>query len=376
MKISILQKNLKRGVAIVSHITSKNVNLPILNNIKIEVSDKCIKLIATNLEIGVTHIIRGKVDKEGVVIVDSKILSNYISLLPNKQVDIESFDKHIHIHCDNYKTTLHGQQGDDFPLLPVIDKENEIVVKADSLKKALSQVIFAVSTNESRIDLSGVLFILEDKEMCLVATDSYRLAERRMSLEKPLTENKRLIVPSKTVQEVIRILSSVSGEDDAMDEQEEVRIYISDNQIMFKIGSTELISRLIEGQFPDYKQVIPTKINTEVLIEKSEIVRATKAASLFSKNDVNDIILDFPENKNKLIVSSSSGQVGENVIELKTNVHGVDNSLSLNYKYFLDGLGNVDGDRVRIEVVDKNSPCLIKPENIDNYLYIIMPIKK
>jgi len=380
MKISILQKNLRKGVSIVGHITSKNINLPILNNIKLEAKDKSINLIATNLEMGITHSIRGKAEKEGDILLDSKILTNYISLLPNNQVNIEQKDSRVLIKCGNYNTTINGQSGEEFPLLPVVNKDKYYAVDAELLKKALTQVIFAVSANEARLDMSGVLFQFNQKELFLVATDSYRLAEKRIKINSSNFDDedvlKKIIVPAKTVQEVIRVLSNIGSEDDAIEEIQEVKLCISENQVLFCMGATSLISRLLEGQFPDYKQVIPEKIKTEALISKNEITRATKAAALFSQSTVNDITLDFPRNKNKIIVLSSSGQVGENIIEIDAQVQGEDNSLVLSYRYLLDGLNNIEGENVKFETIDKNSPCILRPENDDSYIYIIMPIKQ
>jgi DNA polymerase III subunit beta len=379
MKISTLQKNIKRGVMTVSHITSKNINLPILNNIKIEVKEKIINLIATNLEIGITHNLRGKIEEEGEIIIDSKILTNYISLLPNKQVDIETKNNKMAINCENYKTTINGQVGDEFPLIPEISKEKHYIVDSEELKRSLAQVIFAASTNETRLDLSGVLFSFDQKNLFLVATDSYRLAEKRVKIAKctyPEDEiERRVLVPAKTAQEVVRILSNMGVDEDGIEEIKEIRICLTDNQISFNIGPTELISRLIEGQFPDYRQVIPLNIKTETIVDRNELTRATKAASLFSQNSINDISLEATK-KNKLIIQAFSGQVGENTTDLDSQNKGENNSLVLNYRYLLEGLNNIEGENIRLEMVDKDSPCILRPEKEDNYLYIIMPIKQ
>jgi DNA polymerase-3 subunit beta len=379
MKISTLQKNIKRGVMMVSHITSKNINLPVLNNIKIEVKEKIINLIATNLEIGITHSLRGKIEAGGDMLVDSKILTNYISLLPNKQVDIETKDNKMTIDCENYKTIINGQVGDEFPLIPVIDKKKYYTVAPNELRRSLSQVIFAASTNETRLDLSGVLFSFDSKNLFLVATDSYRLAEKRVPVNSCTYDEgereRKVLVPSKTAQEVVRILSNMGSEEDSIDDMKEIKICLTDNQISFNIGATELISRLIEGQFPDYRQVIPLNIKTEAIIDRNELVRATKAAALFSQNSINDISLEASK-KNKLIIKAFSGQIGENTSALEAKTKGEDNSLVLNYRYLLEGLNNIDGEYIKLEMVDRDSPCILRPEKDESYLYIIMPIKQ
>lgn len=375
MKISSLQENLKSGLVIAGHIAGKNVNLPILNNIMIEAKDGNIKLIATDLEIGVVCSIRGKIEKEGVFTVESKTISDFISLLPNKKIDIKKKDNRLLIECENYKTVVNGQGADEFPLIPKVEKESFYKAEIDEFRKALLQVVFAVSTSETRIELSGVLFDFSKDKLTMAATDSYRLAEKEIKIKSNSNESRRIIVPGKTLHELVRILSTIRSEEIG-DENKEITFYVSDNQILFTVGNVELISRLIEGQYPDYKQIIPANTETKALVSRDDLVRAVKASSIFSKTGINDINLDFPLGKNKIVISSESGQTGESVTELDANINGKDNGLVVNYKYLLDGINNIDDDNVKINIVDSNTPCVLRPENEDSYLYIIMPIKQ
>ena len=384
MKLSTLQENLNQGLFAVSHVTGKNINLPILSNILIEARDGNIKLIATDLEIGVVSVIRGKVEKGGSITVDAKIFSEFISLLPNKKIDIELKNNDLVVVCDNYKTTIKGQASEDYPLIPQIERKEHKSIKTETLKKALSQVVFAVSGSESRMELSGVFFNFNKNKLVLAATDSYRLAEREVEINSNGNTENQVIIPAKTIQEILRIVSGIKKI--ITDEGEEIKFYFSENQILFSFGSTELVSRLIEGQYPDYKQIIPANHKTTVTINKDEFSRAVKAASIFSKTGINDINLDLPINKNKLIISSTSGQTGENITELDATVSGAENSIVLNYRYLLDGVNNLDGENIKIEIIDGNTPCVLRnsssTEASDNkkeekdYLYIIMPIKQ
>jgi len=380
MNLSILKENLKQGLFVVSHLAGKNVNLPILNNIMVEVKKEGVKLVTTNLEIGITNNLRGKVEKEGSFTVDSKIFSDYINLLPNKKIDLSNEDGFLKVVCENYKTKIKTEGVDDFPLIPQIDKG--FVKKADvkEFKKALSKVVFAVANNESRMELSGVLFTFIKNKLILAATDSYRLAEKEIEVrgdesevEKKSNEERKIIIPAKTIQEVLRILSVFDG---SSGDSGEMVFYINDNQILFTINGTELISRLIEGQYPDYKQIIPSSNKTSAIVSRSELVRAIKTSALFSKTGINDINLDFPEGKNQIIVSSTSGNTGENIAVVEAETKGIDNSTIINYQYLLDGLNNIDEDNIKIEVIDGNTPCSIKPLNEKGYVYIIMPIKQ
>ncbi|MCK5510691.1 DNA polymerase III subunit beta [Candidatus Parcubacteria bacterium] len=375
MKISSLQENLKNGLFIVGHIAGKNANLPILNNVMIKSSHGGdIKLITTDLEIGIVTRVRGKIEKEGEFTIEAKILSDYISLLPNQKIDLEIDKNNALIKCENYKTIIKGESAEEYPLVPEVEKEVYFKTNINNFKKALSQVVFAVSVSETRMELSGVFFNFNKKELIMAATDSYRLAEKTVNIETNTEEEKNVIIPAKALQEVIRIISVLKNEE--LNEDNNITFYLSDNQILFTIGNTEIVSRLIEGQYPDYKQIIPVNCKTKAKINRGDLLRAVKAAALFSKTGINDINLDFPENQNKMIVSSASGQTGENITELDAKISGQDNGIVVNYKYVLDGINNIDSEKIIIEVVDGNTPCVLKGENNGNYSYVIMPIKQ
>ncbi len=375
MKISSLQENLKQGLYFVGHIAGKNVNLPILNNILIKTDEGKIQLITTDLEIGIIATVRGKVEKEGDFTIDAKVVTEYISLLPNKKVDIELKDLSLEIKCDNYKTVIRGQSADDYPLIPQVEKTNYYKAEIEEFRQALSQVIFSVSTSDTRPELSGVLFNLTKGELTMAATDSFRLAEKTVKIKTNDSPELKVIVPAKTLQEVIRILSGFKKE--AIDsEKTEITFYITENQIMFCLENIELVSRLIEGQYPDYKQIIPNASETKIILDKSELTRAVKAGSIFSKTGINDINLDFPEKQNKMVVTAASGQVGENVVELDADISGKDNGVVVNHRYLLDGLNNINSEKIKIEIINNATPCILRPEKDESYLYVIMPIKQ
>ncbi|MCX6797630.1 MAG: DNA polymerase III subunit beta [Candidatus Falkowbacteria bacterium] len=376
MKFVSLQENLKKGLAIVSHVTSRNINLPILNNVLIKTSQNNIELTSTNLEIGIIHQIRGRVEKEGAFTVDAKIINDYVSLLPNDKIKIEEKDGELRVECENYKTKIKGEAAKEFPLIPTIDKKNFFSCEINEFKKALSAVAFAVSTNENRLELSGVLFCFNKNKLFLVATDSYRLAEKEVNIRNSSnsSEEQRVIVPARTIQELIRILGglgeSLVGEQDKQD----VRFYLSDNQILFSVDSIDLISRLISGNYPDYKQIIPDNSKTKVLIDRNELLRAVKASAIFSKVGINDVALEFIDSR--IIISASSGLSGESRIELAADIKGDNNEIIINYKYLVDGLNNINSDKVKMEIINSNTPCILRPEKENDYLYIVMPIRQ
>lgn len=376
MKFSSLQENLKNGLSKVSHIAGKNPNLPILNNILVEAQEGTIKLVATDLEIGMRCLVRGKIEKEGSYTVDAKIIADYVSLLPNQKINIEKKENKILIHNNSYKTTIKGQEADDFPLIPRVEKKTFFKVDKKKFRNSLQQVIFSTSTSETRIELSGVLFVCGKNKLTMAATDSYRLAEKNMDIKTNTEDSKQVILPSKTVQELIRVLTSAKNEDLDQEAGDDVTFYLSDNQILIDLNNTEIVSRLIEGQYPDYKQIIPSGSKTKAVINRGELIRAVKASSLFSKSGVNDINIDFPTGKKRVVISSASGQAGENITEVDAETQGEENSIVVNHRYLLDGINNISSDRVILEMIDGNTPCILKPESDETYLYIIMPIKK
>lgn len=372
MKFICLQDNLKKGLALVSHINNKNINLPILNNILFKANDGGVELISTNLEIGITHQLRGKVEEIGEFTVDAKIISDYANLLPEEKVELKEVDSEISLKCGNYKTKIKGESSKEFPLIPVIDRGNFCEFNIFDFKKALSSVAFAVANNDNRLELSGVSFIFSDNILTLAATDSYRLAERKIVIKGGNINNSQLIVPSRTIQEVLRIISNFSADAQTI-ESDIVKIYVSDNQILFSLDSVEIISRLISGQYPDYRQIIPDKYKTEVVLRRQDLIRAIKASSIFSKTGIYDISLVLK--KSLVNVYSSSGQSGESSIDLSAEVNGDDNDITINYRYLLDGLNIIESELINLRVINNNTPCALSSPEDENYLYIVMPIR-
>ncbi len=374
MKLSCTQENLNRGLNIVSHLSNKNSNLPILANTLLKVEDKVFTLSATNLEIGVTAQVRSKIEESGSFTLEGRLLSDYISLLPKERIDLKLSEDNIKLECQNQKTKIKGQPATDFPLIPKLDKYDPYIVSVKDFKKALTQVIFAVSTAETRPELSGVLMHFNDQELCLVATDGYRLAEKKIKLNIQIKEEKKIIVPVKTLQEMARILG-IFKEDVSLDNVDNLEMYLSDNQIMFSYNGVDLVSRLIEGQYPDYSQITPTTFTCEVKVATSALIKAVKTSSLFTKSGIYDIKLEFTS-QGEIIITSSSAQSGENTSVIDAVITGQDNKIVLNYKYLLDGLQNIDAEQIIIQINNSNSPCLIKPDSSQNYIYVVMPIRQ
>lgn len=366
MKLTCLQENLNHGLSISKVVVVKNATLPIVNNFLLEAKDGHLIIIATNLEIGIKTIVRGKVEKNGAITIPAAILTNFISNLPNKKVDLVLDGSNLKITCDKYKSVLNGIGADDFPLIPKTQQEKSIFVDANSLKIGLSQVINAVSTSEVRPELAGVFVKVEGSKMTLAATDSFKLAEKIIDLGKDYKIDYNIILPSKTAHELIRIL----------EQEEKAQIFKDQNQVLFKVGSTELISRLVEAEFPDYPQIIPKEFMVKIVVNKQELLKNIKIAGIFANTRVNDIRM-LLKDKN-LQIKSNTPEVGENISEceiIKVEGEKIKEEITYNYHNLLDGLNNIYSDKVVMELNGTSDPMILRPADDNSYLYIMRPLK-
>ncbi|MFZ6036612.1 MAG: DNA polymerase III subunit beta [Patescibacteria group bacterium] len=366
MKITCTQENLSSGLAIVSHVASKNISLPILNNVLLKAEKGGLSLMTTNLEIGVVTQVRGKVSEEGAVTVQAKTLSDYVGLLPSGNVELESVEQTLHVRSIKAKTTMKGVDPAEFPLIPEVEAKREIIVPAATLKEALTSVAFAVAYDETRPEISGVFMQFTDMGIILAATDSYRLAERTVSVKTGAADY-RVIIPMRTAQELIRILSEAD---------DQVTIRSNENQIVFIAGPVTLTSRVIEGQYPDYKQIIPSDSITRAQINTRAFANTVKQASLFCKPGSNDVQLVFDQPAGRITVSAANVQIGESQAEQDAIITGQSNDIIFNHRFLQEGLQNIATEECVLELTTNSSPGLLKPKDASDYLYIIMPIKQ
>lgn len=367
MKLICTQENFNRGLEIVSRVASKNVTLPILNNVLLKAEKGTLKLITTNLELGITCLVRSKVEKEGSFTVRARIINDLVSLLGNEKINLEVVGDSLELQAANNRTKIKGLSAEEFPLIPEIPKKNGYSCQAKDFRLALAEIIFAVAVDESRPEISGVFMGFKDNKLTLASTDSYRLAEKTIKLEKGQGGEKSIIVPVRTLQELLRILT---------EETSEIEIYFTENQILFCWDEVNLVSRLIEGQYPDYQQIIPKDSKTKAIIRTEEFIKLIKGTSLFCKPGINDLSLSFEPSSGKIILSAVNNQLGENVSEADAKLTGEPNKIVFNYRYLLDGLINMKAAEVSLEIVNDNNPGLLKPVGEETYLYIIMPIKQ
>lgn len=375
MKFICTKDNLHTCLAQVSGIAGKQTNLPILSNILINVEESRVMLIATNLEIGIKVHLRAKVETPGSFTVPAKMLLDYVNLLRDEQIEIFLDGTELVVSAGSASTKIKGMPSDDFPVVPDVEEVHAFTFDADILKQGFSDTAFAVAKNEIRPELSGVYFAVntkKEKTAILAATDSYRLAEKFIPVAIG-TDEIRTIIPGKAVQEFIRLLGV---NDTGTDAKEQARLWIGENQIAIRYGAFEITSRLIDGSYPDYTQIIPESAVTNVTIAKDVAVSSIKAASLFSVSGVNSVSLGIESQNNVVHFAASSPQTGEYHEDVDVMVQGEDNNIMLNFRYLLEGVQRMHADHIKVEINSPETPCVLRPNNDDKYLYIVMPIRQ
>jgi len=364
MKIICLQENLKRDLNITQNIIGRNLTLPILNNLLLQTDDGRLRISSTNLEIGINTWTSGKIEKDGAITCPAKTLASLVNNLPNKKVELEAKGNNLLVKCENYKATIKGLPADDFPIIPKIKETPLMEIKNSVFKEALNQVAGVAALSESRPEITGILFSFERSDLKLVATDSFRLAEKVIfSINKKSDFKKSFIVPQRTAQELIRILGEREGE---------LKIILGHNQVLFDAGEAQLVSRLIEGQYPDYQQIIPKNFTHQIVAEREALLNSIRVAGIFSSK-VNNITLSIK--KGQLEVLSNDADLGENKTQIEAEIKGGDLEVNFNYRYILDGLQNIAAKKVFLGLNSEASPMVIKPAEENDYLYVIMPIK-
>jgi DNA polymerase-3 subunit beta len=367
MKIVILKDNLKEGLNSVVRAVSENNNLPVLKNILIKTFNNKIKIIATNLELAITKIISGKIIEEGSITIPFSVLNGIISNLDNDKVSLESKGNNLILKTDNYEAAIQSLNEEEFPIIPEIGNSNNYL-KSDCevFNSALLKVLNCAQMSEIRPEISGVLFDFQISCLKLAATDSVRLAEKTLfdkDFKSNFQQGFKSIVPLKTIQEIPRIFK-----------EGEIYIYFDSNQVLFKGEDLEVISRLIDGNFPDYEPIIPKTLETECVVEKEAFINAVRLVSNFS-GKVNDIKLKSKEGKKVMEVSSSTQYLGENHYLVPIKTKGKDFEIVFNWRFLLDGLKSFDVEEIFMGLNGDHRPVILKSQKDFSYFYIAMPIK-
>lgn len=372
MKLKILKNKLKEGLETVLRITSKKLSLPILENILFETEKNLLKLSSTNLESGIVWWGLAKVEKEGKVCLNGKFLMNVISNIPDEVLVLEKEDFNLKVENEGFHLKIKGINSEEFPIIPSKDSYEKITFSCKNFCQSLGKIIHIPSPSLGKIEISGIYFSFEKNILKLVATDSFRLAEKKIAIQNQLQKTYSFILPQNAAREIIGIFNNKEGG---------INLYLSPNQVFFDYLMSEtshpqilFTSRLIEGEYPDYQEIIPKKFKTKIFLDRSIFLNRIKTASLFS-GKINEINFRIYPQKKTVEISSQNPDFGEYKSQLTTEIEGKEISISFNYRFLLDGISSVDGQKIDFFLSDEEGPALIKSSDCEDYFYILMPIK-
>jgi DNA polymerase-3 subunit beta len=373
MKLSCLQENLARGLAVVSRAVATRSTLPVLNNILLSAEQGRLKLAATNLELAITCWIGAKVDEEGATTLPARVLNDFVNSMPPERIEMHLNPKNqtVHLKCARYDANIKGIDAQEFPIIPRPGDGKRVALEAGVLREMIEQTTFAAATDDSRPVLTGVLTRFEKNKVTFAAADGYRLSVRHALLSEPVEQSFSVIVPAKALQEVAR----VSG-----DQEDPVIIAVTENQsqVLFQLTNIEIVSQLIEGQFPDFTRIIPTAYNTRAVVVTAELQNAVKASLVFARESMNTVRLNItPANEmggGKLTIAATSAESGDNVGDIDATVEGDSLEIAFNARYLLDVLNAAHSSQVVMEMTASASPGVFRAVGRDDFVHVIMPM--
>ncbi len=382
MKLQSLSENLKKGILIAEKIIGKNLTLPILSNILLEAEKGRLKVSATNLEIGVICSLRAKVEKEGKIAVSGRVAGNYLSSIPDgSKMNIEAKNQTLYFASEGNRAAIKGVDAKDFPIIPKPQSDAILEIESRVFRDSIGKVIVSAAFSETRQELMGVFFGFKENSLVFAATDSFRLGEVGIKLEKGnigssyqkfISKNPSIIVPAKTLQEVARSIGEENGR---------LKIYIGESQVFFETEEIMFVSRLIDGKYPEYKQVIPKEFSSSIIVGREDLAKAIRIASIFSDSKSREVKLLIKKNENKMRIESQSVETGENETEIVCQNHAKGESvIAFNSRYLMDALSSFSTKKIYIGFNDSFGPVIFREVQkegklSENYLHIVMPIR-
>jgi len=371
MKIICTRDNLRRGITYCERSIGKNPTLPILGNILLETEKGLLKLSATNLEVGVVSYVRAKVESEGKITVPAQLLAGLIHNVKDEQITLEEDGQTLKISSSNFESKLRTTPAEDFPLIPKVTDGEQWKIPGREISAAIRMVSPALATLETKLELTGVCFTISGDGLAIAATDGYRLAEKKIKLNKKPDKDSVFIIPGRSVQEAERIFS---------EEEKEITVTTAENQISFQNEDVYFVSRLIEGQYPDYKQIIPEQFKAKVKTSKEELVSSLRLAGIFSTMQTKDV--KFILEEDKVSLHATSGELGEHHAGLAAETEGEKLEVTFNYQFLQDGLASIPQEEISLSLNGSEGPSLMRgidgktKKEVNDFLYIVMPIRQ
>ncbi len=371
MQVSCLQENLAKGLAVVGRAVATRSPLPVLSNVLLATDNGRLKLSAMNQEIGIVHWIGCKVEGEGEVTVLARLLTEFVGSLPNERVDLrlDAAELTLHLNCGRYQANVKGIAAEEFPPIPLGEGEPTLVIDADILRESIEQVAMAAASDDPRQYLQGVAVIMEPDKVVLVASDGFRMAVRTLTVETGVDEKTEFIVPARGLTELSRILADA-------EHPVEIRLTQNRNQVIFSAGDIHLVSRLIEGTFPNYTQMIPPESQTQIRVPAAELLQSTRMAAFFARDGANVIKLDVKpgDEQGNLTISATATELGDYRSDLEAQIDGEETLIAFNATYLNGCVAAINSPDVKIELTGSTSPGVIRPTDDTDYVHVIMPM--
>ncbi|HYN87748.1 MAG TPA: DNA polymerase III subunit beta [Ardenticatenaceae bacterium] len=373
MEVSCLQENLARGLSIVNRAVATRSTLPVLSNIYLGTDGGRLKLAATNLEIGITCWVGAKVESEGATTVPARLFSDLVNQSPPERIEmaLHRRGEELRYRCAQVEATIKGIDAGEFPIIPTAEGEGAIHVPPGLLQEMINQVAFAAATDDSRPILTGVLMDFNEDQLTLAAADGFRLSVRTARLEAPVAENTRVIVPARALNELARVIG---------DQEAPVAITVTPNrnQVLFHLENVDLVSQLIEGNFPDYRQIIPKGSQTTTVVDSAALHKAVRRAYIFAHAAANIVRLSIAAGQagqpSQLTIRAEAAEIGDNVEALVAQVEGPEVEIAFNARYLLDVLGVIGAAQTALETSSSSSPGIIRPVGGDGFTHVVMPM--
>lgn len=362
MKLQVTQENLNKALSSVARVANTRGTLPVLANVLIKTVNNRLSVAATNLDIAITHYIGTKVEEEGSITVPARLMQDFVSSLPAGVITLDLDDYKLNMVTDQYQSVINGVSAEEFPVMPAISNGKAWTVSGPQFKKSLQQVVMAASSDEARPVLTGVLLHVVGGKVYMAATDSYRLAEKQLEVNGEAIE---MLVPVSAMQDLLRLVGDFDGD---------VSITSDEQQVLFQVGDVELVARLIEGKYPDYRKLIPASFATTATLKRADLLNVTKVSSLFARESAGSITINVDESAQHVSIRSIASQLGENTATAEAKVTG-SGTITLNSRYLLDALHALGGDEVVFSFNGKLEPTVIRDPAASDYTHIIMPLK-
>ncbi|MBI4282463.1 MAG: DNA polymerase III subunit beta [Chloroflexi bacterium] len=373
MRLSCLQENLSRGLALVSRAVATRTTLPITQNVLMETDQSRLKLSATNLELAVTTWVGAKVDQEGAITIPARLLTDFINSLPSERVDMELTPRPLGIHfqCARFEAHINGVDAQEFPPIPTVEEGETIRIDPQVLRTAINRVVFAAATEETRPVLTGVKVEISGQQFTLAGADGFRLAVYKGPLLDPAPEKAEAIVPARTLKELERLLVD-------QDEPVELVITPSKSQLLVHLKGVEIVSQLIQGTFPNYAQLVPQSFGTRAVVDLQEFSRAARAASIFARDGGGIIRLQMVPGADgvagKMIVTSRAEETGDNQGEIDAKIDGGEAKIAFSSRYLTEVLSVMEKGEVALETTTPSSPGVVRPVGNEDYVHVVMPM--